>query len=103
MASAAYETILVDEADGVVTITFNRPDRMNAYNWRMGAETRHAIWEADARDEVRAIIVTGAGKAFCAGADLQSGASSSSGRTNAGGAEERRAALDPLRTPDTPY
>ena len=106
MASTAYETILVDEADGVVTITFNRPERMNAYNWRMGAESRHAIWEADARDDVRAIIVTGAGRAFCAGADLEAGGDTFSGRRygeGGGGADERRKVLEALRTSDTPY
>src|SRR5436305_936211 len=85
MASTAYQSILVDEADGVVTITFNRPDRMNAYTWRMGAETWHAIWEADARDDVRAIVVTGAGRAFCAGADLESGGDTFTGRSGGSG------------------
>lgn len=68
-----YETVLVDEEPGIVTITLNRPDRMNALNWRLGLELRHAIAVADARDDVRAIVVTGAGKAFCAGQDLSSG------------------------------
>src|SRR3954453_23885610 len=101
----SYETILVDEDDGVVTVTFNRPDKMNSYTWRMGAEARHAIWTADQRDDVRAIVVTGAGRAFCAGADLSGG-----GDTFAGGgggadaaAESRREVLAALRTPDTPY
>lgn len=68
-----YETVLVSEDAGVVTITLNRPDKMNALNWRLGLELRHAIAGADERDEVRAIVVTGKGKAFCAGQDLSSG------------------------------
>lgn len=73
MSAAEYETILVDEEPGVVTITLNRPDRMNALNWRLGLELRHAIVTHDARGDVRAIVVTGAGRAFCAGQDLSSG------------------------------
>ncbi len=74
MSEVGYETILVDDDGGVTTITLNRPERMNALNWRLGLELRHAIVHADARDDVRAIVVTGAGKAFCAGQDLSSGA-----------------------------
>jgi len=73
MAEMGYEHLLIDRAGAVVTITLNRPDRMNAFNWRMGLEIRHAIYHADADDEVRAIVVTGAGNAFCAGQDLSSG------------------------------
>ena len=69
-----YETVLVEDSGGVTTVTLNRPDRMNALNWRLGLELRHAIFTADARDDVRAIVVTGAGKAFCAGQDLSTGA-----------------------------
>lgn len=72
-AQFAYEHLLIGREGSVVTITLNRPDRMNAFNWRMGLEIRHAIHHADADDEVRAIVVTGAGKAFCAGQDLSSG------------------------------
>jgi enoyl-CoA hydratase/carnithine racemase len=73
MGTLEYETILVAEDAGVTTITLNRPDRMNALNWRLGLEVRHAIATHDERDEVRVIVVTGAGKAFCAGQDLSSG------------------------------
>src|SRR5256714_6246262 len=90
MTSTTYETILVDEEDGVVTVTFNRPDKMNSYTGRMGLETRHAIWEADSRDDVRAIVVTGAGKAFCAGADLSSGGATFSGDGGGGHGGGRR-------------
>ncbi len=68
-----YEQILTELSDGVLTITLNRPDRLNAWTGRMGEELRAAFDESDANDEVRAVIVTGAGRAFCAGADLESG------------------------------
>ncbi len=69
----AYQQILTEISDGVMTITLNRPDRLNAWTGRMGEELRAALDESDANDEVRAVIVTGAGRAFCAGADLESG------------------------------
>jgi enoyl-CoA hydratase/carnithine racemase len=68
-----FETILVDVSDGILTITLNRPDRMNAFTPIMMAEMCAAFDMADADDAVRAVIVTGAGKAFCAGADLGAG------------------------------
>jgi enoyl-CoA hydratase/carnithine racemase len=68
-----FEQIATDLADGILTITLNRPDRLNAWTGTMGAELRAAFDRADVDDEVRAIVVTGAGRAFCAGADLASG------------------------------
>ena len=68
-----YETILTDLADNIFTITINRPDKLNALNTTMIHEFIDAIDKADADDAVRAIIVTGAGRAFCAGADLSTG------------------------------
>lgn len=68
--SLFYEHILVTHKGPTAIITLNRPERMNAVDWRTMAELRHAIASADADEEVRAIIVTGAGKAFCAGSDL---------------------------------
>jgi enoyl-CoA hydratase/carnithine racemase len=65
--------IATDVADGVMTITLNRPERLNAWTGQMGGELIEAFDRADADDEVRAIIVTGAGRGFCAGADLASG------------------------------
>ncbi|MBV7264918.1 crotonase/enoyl-CoA hydratase family protein [Erythrobacter ani] len=66
-----YTQILVNKADGVATITLNRPDKMNAYTRTMGSEIMTAMDDIDADDEVRAVIFTGAGeRAFCAGADL---------------------------------
>lgn len=68
-----FETIAVATDDGLMTITLNRPDRMNAFTPQMMQEMCAAFDVADADDAVRAVIVTGAGRAFCAGADLGSG------------------------------
>lgn len=65
-----YETITTETEDGVMTLTLNRPDRLNAFTNRMKDEMIAAFDLADADDAVRAIIVTGAGRGFCAGADL---------------------------------
>lgn len=66
----AFEAILYTVADRIATITLNRPDRLNAWTPRMSEEVRDAMFQA-ARDEaVRVIILTGAGRAFCAGADM---------------------------------
>jgi len=65
-----YEHILAEDKDGVATVTLNRPEHLNAWTWRMALEVRHSIAAYDARDDVRVIVVTGAGRAFCAGADL---------------------------------
>ena len=69
----AYETILYEVSDNILTVTLNRPDRLNAFTFGMMRELIEAFDRADADDEVRAIIVTGAGRAFCAGADLSAG------------------------------
>jgi enoyl-CoA hydratase/carnithine racemase len=69
----AFEQITTDLTERVLTITLNRPERLNAWTAQMGSELREAFDRADADDEVRAVIVTGAGRGFCAGADLESG------------------------------
>ena len=70
----SYESILFDvDGDGVATLTLNRPAKRNAWDRRMGLEIRRALRDADARDDVRAVVVTGAGKDFCVGADLEGG------------------------------
>src|SRR5256885_11301918 len=69
----AFEEILYDVDDGVLTITLNRPDRLNAFTGTMMNELLEAFDRADADDDVRAVIVTGAGRGFCAGADLALG------------------------------
>ena len=68
-----YETLLYEIEHRVLTITLNRPDRLNAFTPTMGAEIIDALDHADADDGVRAIIFTGAGRAYCAGADLSGG------------------------------
>lgn len=68
-----FEQIITDLTDHVLTITLNRPDRLNAWTHTMFGELMQAFDRADADDEVRAVIVTGAGRAFCAGADLERG------------------------------
>jgi enoyl-CoA hydratase/carnithine racemase len=73
MIPAMYEEIDYEVADGVLTITLDRPDRLNAFTATMGRELIEAFDAADADDDVRAIIVTGAGRGFCAGADLGAG------------------------------
>src|SRR5215471_19426046 len=70
----AYETIKYEVADQILTITLSRPEQLNAFNATMQRELIDAFDRADKDDDVRAIIVTGAGRAFCAGADLSSGA-----------------------------
>lgn len=69
-----YETITCEVFEQILTITLNRPDKLNAFNAKMMHELIAAFDAADKDDDVRAIIVTGAGRAFCAGADLSSGA-----------------------------
>jgi enoyl-CoA hydratase/carnithine racemase len=73
------ETLLTDLADGVLTVTLNRPERMNAYTAQMGVELAEAFQRADEDDAVRVVIVTGNGRAFCAGADVSDGADSFGG------------------------
>jgi enoyl-CoA hydratase/carnithine racemase len=66
----AYEQILYEVADRIATITLNRPEKLNAWTMHMGFEVRHAMWTAEHDPQVRVIIVTGAGKGYCAGADM---------------------------------
>jgi enoyl-CoA hydratase/carnithine racemase len=69
----AYEQILTELDEGILTITLNRPERLNAWTATMGRELIEAFDEADENDDVRAIVMTGAGRGYCAGADLASG------------------------------
>lgn len=66
-----YNTLLYELDSGVLTITFNRPDRYNAFNNEMSAEFIDALKKADKDSAVRAIVITGSGKAFCSGQDLK--------------------------------
>ncbi|MEV4256715.1 enoyl-CoA hydratase-related protein [Spirillospora sp. NPDC049652] len=68
-----YTEIQYEVRDGIATITLDRPHRMNAYTYTMRAEMLDAFDRVDADDDVRVVVVTGAGRAFCAGADLDAG------------------------------
>ena len=73
MTAPTFETLLYSVDDGIATITLNRPDKLNAFNTQMRDELIAVFDATDADDAVRAVIVTGAGRAFCAGADLSAG------------------------------
>lgn len=96
MKTLTYDTLLVDVSDRVATVTLNRPDRMNAYTWLMGRELQHAFVTLDSDDDIRAIVVTGSGKAFCAGADLEAGENTFSTVSF----EQRRKIEEQLDVPD---
>ncbi len=68
-----YAAIIYEVEDNILTITLNRPERLNAFNGEMSSEIHNALDRADADDNVKAIIFTGAGRGFCAGADLSGG------------------------------
>jgi enoyl-CoA hydratase/carnithine racemase len=70
---AAFETLRYEVAEGLATVTLNRPEQLNTFTALMRDELIAAVDLSDADDAVRALIVTGAGRAFCAGADLSSG------------------------------
>ncbi|MGY6532966.1 enoyl-CoA hydratase-related protein [Glycocaulis sp.] len=70
----SYSTITYSVSDHIALVTLNRPEAMNAFTHEMGRELVAAFDESDADPDVHAVIVTGAGKAFCAGADLSTGA-----------------------------
>jgi 2-(1,2-epoxy-1,2-dihydrophenyl)acetyl-CoA isomerase len=67
----SYETILTENIDSVCVITMNRPERLNAWTYQMGGELNTAVKAANADDEINAIVLTGAGRGFCAGADIE--------------------------------
>jgi len=80
----AYRLIKYETAEGILTITLNRPDSLNALNYDMINDLMDALNTADADDDIRVIIVTGAGHAFCAGADLSQGDDSFVPKSHAG-------------------
>ena len=84
--------VLVDRGDGVATITLNRPDVLNVFSGGMGGDLGAAFASVDADDDVRAIVLTGAGRAFCAGADM----APTSGSFSAGGASSSGFSSSPL-------
>ena len=87
----SYNTIIYDVEDGILTLTLYRPEKLNAFTGEMLTEMIDAFDRADADDDVRAIIVTGAGRAFCAGADLSGGGDT----FNADGREDRKSGVQP--------
>ncbi|MFC1824815.1 enoyl-CoA hydratase/isomerase family protein [Thermodesulfobacteriota bacterium] len=66
-----YQTIILDKKDGVATITLNRPERLNAITLQLLDEFEHALLETRADDDVNVIVITGAGRGFCAGEDIK--------------------------------
>ena len=71
MATATYETILLDKADDIAVLTLNRPHRLNAWTGQMHADLHAAITDCNNDPDVGAMVVTGAGRGFCAGADIK--------------------------------
>src|SRR5262249_9952881 len=69
-ATMSYDEIVYDVKDRVATVTLYRPEKLNAWTEKMGQEVRDAMTEATRDDTVRVIVLTGAGRGFCAGADL---------------------------------
>ncbi|MFT6437574.1 MAG: 2-(1,2-epoxy-1,2-dihydrophenyl)acetyl-CoA isomerase [Candidatus Azotimanducaceae bacterium] len=67
----SYETILTSLEDGILTITMNRPEKLNAWTYQMGDELQDAVKNANENGDVEAIVLTGAGRGFCAGADIK--------------------------------
>ena len=90
-AAPTFETLLYAVEDGVATITLNRPEKLNAFNTQMMKDMIDAFDATDGDDAVRAVIVTGAGRAFCAGADLSGGAQTFNYDAREGGGEDRAA------------
>jgi enoyl-CoA hydratase/carnithine racemase len=84
----AETTVLCEVKDGVAELTLNRPERMNAFTPQMGAELIQTFQRLGEDDSVRVIVVTGAGRAFCAGADLGGGGETFAGRETDGDADE---------------
>ncbi|MET0183393.1 MAG: crotonase/enoyl-CoA hydratase family protein [Caulobacterales bacterium] len=96
MSAKKFETVLFDVAEGVATITLNRPDKLNAFTAGMMSDLFACFDITDRDDDIRAVIVTGAGRGFCAGADLSAGGATFNYDTRA----ERGAAEDSERIRD---
>jgi enoyl-CoA hydratase/carnithine racemase len=86
--SDVYRDILYQVEDPTATVTLNRPDRLNAWTDRMGVEVKHAMAQAEDDPRVAVIILTGAGRGFCAGADMRQLKDISQGRVRSEGAED---------------
>jgi len=66
-----YQTIILEKTDHVATLTLNRPERLNAFTRELSSELGHALAEVDQDEDARVLIITGAGRAFCAGEDVK--------------------------------
>lgn len=102
VAAESGETVTVDVADGVATVTLNRPERRNAITGQVLAELNRALQSCDADDRVRVLVVTGAGSSFCVGAELiDDGASAGFGGAPVDGSTEVQGWIAPyhLRKP----
>jgi 2-(1,2-epoxy-1,2-dihydrophenyl)acetyl-CoA isomerase len=84
-----WETILFEAADGIGTLTLNRPDRLNSFNTKMHEEVASVLDRAESDSAIRALLITGAGRGFCAGQDLNPKELASTGSFDAGAAIER--------------
>ena len=89
--TVTYETVLTELSDGVLTLTMNRPERLNAWTYQMGDELQDAIEAGNADNDVEAFVLTGAGRGFCAGADVKDlfQAQQESGEVRGGSREPR--------------
>ncbi len=91
----SYEQIVYEVSDSIATITLSRPEKLNAWTMHMGYEVRHAMWTANQDPAVRVIIVTGAGKGYCAGADMDMLQGIQKGEANLGNAGALHVEFDP--------
>jgi enoyl-CoA hydratase/carnithine racemase len=90
----SFDALLYEVENNILTITLNRPDKLNAFNFEMQNDLIKAFDEADKDDNVKAIIVTGAGRGFCAGADLSAGAKTFDFESRADRKDKRGAVSD---------
>ena len=86
-----YEQIIFETTDEIATITLNRPERLNAWTWQMGREVWDAIYKVENDPNLRVTIMTGAGRGFCAGADLSRGATTFDGSNRPREEQQQRA------------
>lgn len=77
-----FEAIEYERVDTTALVTINRPEKMNAWNTQVANELSEALSQANEDDDVRAVVITGKGRAFCAGADLERGGDTFAGRDN---------------------